>query len=107
LIRALSDDGWVIDDGQTIRGFALRTPWGLGPAIAEDPADGSLLLDVLLREARSPDVLMTLVGGNQSAADHLRAVGFAEQRRLPRMVLGEPVVWRPSWVWAIFGFAFG
>ena len=107
LIRALSDDGWVVDDGRAIRGFALRTPWGLGPAIAEDTADGALLLDVLRHQVPARDMPLTLVSANTAAADVARGAGFVEQRRLPRMVLGEPVAWRPSWVWTIFGFAFG
>jgi hypothetical protein len=107
LIHALSDDGWVVDDGRVIRGFALRTPWGLGPAIAEDVADGVLLLEVLRSQSRSSDLLMTIASENEAAAEHLRAVGLVEQRRLPRMVLGAPVAWRPSQIWTIFGFAFG
>jgi GNAT superfamily N-acetyltransferase len=107
LIRALSAGGWVIDDGRAVRGYALRTPWGLGPAIAEDVADGALLLEVLRGQPRTSEMLMTVAANSEPAIEHLRAAGFVEQRRLPRMVLGEPVVWRPSWVWAIFGFAFG
>jgi GNAT superfamily N-acetyltransferase len=107
LIRALAYDAWVVDDARQIRGFALRTPWGLGPAIAADPTDGRLLLDLLRYQARTADMLITLAGANEAAADHLRAAGFVEQRRLPRMVLGEPVAWRPNWIWSIFGFAFG
>lgn len=107
LIRALSEGGWVIDDGRTIRGFALRTPWGLGPAIAEDIVDGARLIEVLRSQPRPSEMLMTVAATNDAAIEHLRAAGFVEQRRLPRMVLGEPVAWRPSWVWTIFGFAFG
>jgi len=106
IIRAIAE-GWVIDAGLGPRAYALRSPWGLGPAIAEDPADGVLLLEVLRSHAPGTDMTIVVPGANESGIDHLRKRGFVEQRRLPRMRLGEPVMWRPRQIWSIFSFAMG
>jgi GNAT superfamily N-acetyltransferase len=106
VIRAIAE-GWVIRDAHGHRGYALRTPWGLGPALAEDPADGALLLEVLRGHAGVNTVLITVPAGNAEAVSHLRSVGFREQQRLPRMVRGAPVAWQPQRVWTIFSFAMG
>ena len=106
IIRAIAE-GWVIDAGLRPRAYALRSPWGLGPAIAEDPADGVLLLEVLRSHAPGTDMTIVVPGANGSGIDHLRKRGFVEQRRLPRMRLGEPVMWRPRQIWSIFSFAMG
>jgi GNAT superfamily N-acetyltransferase len=100
--------GWVLGSADEVRGYALRTPWGLGPAVASDPAHGRLLLDVLLRHRHTaPRVSVTVPTDNHLARAHLAAHGFQEQRSLPRMVLGEPVPWRPEAMWAIFNFMLG
>jgi GNAT superfamily N-acetyltransferase len=100
-------DGWVLADDAQIVGYALRTPWGVGPAIAADQADGRLLVKVLRSQSRNDPMIVTIPVENQAAAEYLRSVGFVEQRRLPRMRLGDPVTWQPEAVWAIFGFAMG
>jgi GNAT superfamily N-acetyltransferase len=100
-------DGWVLAEGPELVGYALRTPWGNGPAIAADPADGRLLFEVLRSQAARHPLSVTVPVENQFAADHLRAVGFVEERRLPRMRLGDPVPWQPQGIWAIFSFAMG
>jgi len=106
MIRAVAD-GWVVSDARSVRGFALRTPWGLGPAIAANTAAGALLIDVLRSNAPRSDMLLTMPDANTAAMEHVRNVGFVEQRRLPRMLLGDPVAWRPDHIWTISGFAMG
>ena len=95
------------DEGGAIRGFALRTLWGFGPVIAPDPTDGALLLDLLRSHGSASGMRITVVGENSAAVAHLQSVGFQQERRLPRMVLGEVIRWRPSHVWTIFSFAIG
>ena len=77
------------------------------PIRAADPADGRVLLEVLRSQAPRHPLNLTVPVENQAAADHLRAVGFVEERRLPRMRLGDPVPWQPQGIWAIFSFAMG
>jgi GNAT superfamily N-acetyltransferase len=106
LIRA-APEGWVLDDAETIRGYALRTPWGLGPAIARDPSDGAVLLEVLRSRATGETMTLSLATENTAAVEYLRRIGFEEQRHLPRMVRGDPVPWTPEHIWTIFSFALG
>jgi len=106
LIRA-APEGWVLDDGGTIRGYALRTPWGLGPAIASDPSDGAVLLEVLRSRATGETMSLSAAAQNTAAVEYLRRIGFEEQRHLPRMVRGDPVPWTPEHIWTIFSFALG
>jgi hypothetical protein len=106
LVRAVAD-GWVIDDVGTVRGFALRTPWGLGPAVAGDAADGALLLEVLRTKAPTNDMTLTIPDANTAAAEYVHSLGFAERERLPRMLLGEPVAWQPQHIWTISSYMMG
>jgi GNAT superfamily N-acetyltransferase len=106
LIDAIHD-GWVVADGGSIRGYALRTPWGLGPVIADNPAAGALLMDVIRGQAPAGRMTIHTARANTAALVHLRATGFQEQRRCARMVLGEPAPWRPDHIWTIFSFALG
>ncbi len=107
LIQSL-DTGWVVEDRNEVRGYALRTPWGYGPAIAADPESGRLLLDVL-RDKAPPDQEMRLMlpQDNRAAIDHLHAAQFEIRTTLPRMRLGEPVPWQPSRIFAVTNAALG
>lgn len=105
-LRALPH-GWVIDNRMSIDAFALLTPFGYGPIVAADPEDGALLLDVVRGAAIDADMQITVPAENTAALAHLRSAGFVEQRRLPRMLLGDTVVWQPTHMWAIFSFAMG
>ena len=105
-IRAMPD-GWVLADGAHITGYALRTPWGLGPAVAPDPANGRLLLEVLRGQTSQQPMRMVIPTDNVAAARYLESHGFEPQQSLPRMRLGDPVPWQPKAVWTIFSFAMG
>jgi hypothetical protein len=109
-LEALAQPGcaWTIGAATEVRGFAVRTPWGLGPVVAFDPADGQHLLEVLLRQAQDPShVSVTVPVENPVARAYLERAGFKQQTYLPRMVLGPPIAWRPEAIWAIFNFAMG
>jgi hypothetical protein len=90
-----------------VRGYALRTPWGLGPAIPTHPADGQRLLDVLLRHPHpAPRISLAVPTDNYPARAHL-APRVPGARTPAAMVLGALVPWRPEAIWAIFNFATG
>ena len=73
--------GWVTGRPSDVRGYALRTPWGLGPAIATRPADGPRLLDVLLRHPHPSLPLSPAVpADNHPARAHLAARGSSDIR---------------------------
>jgi GNAT superfamily N-acetyltransferase len=100
-------EGWVLADRGRVHGYALRTPWGLGPAIAEDVTTGQALVDLLLAHASASPTTIIVPTANATAHEHLVARGFVVQRELPRMRLGDPVSWQPSRIWAIYNFALG
>jgi ribosomal protein S18 acetylase RimI-like enzyme len=111
LLAALTD-GWLLVDDDDERpsalGYAVRTPWGAVAAIAPRPAAGTLLLDVVRAQAAdASEVTITVPTANHAAIDWLAQAGFTEQRRLPRMVLGQSVDWRPAHIWSIYSFALG
>lgn len=110
-LRSLAHDGWVVtspDEG-SVRGFYLPTPWLRGPAVALDPEDGALLLDltraVMGREGRS--ALLALPAENPAGHRYLRQAGFVTISREPRMARGEPLLWQPNLVWGQFNLAMG
>ena len=105
-LRALAR-GWVIAEDRQVSGYALRTPWGFGPAITEHRRDGALLLDVLLGQFPTAHGTIITPTANGAAAEHLRTRGFGLQRELPRMRLGDPVAWQPTSIWAICNFGIG
>jgi GNAT superfamily N-acetyltransferase len=106
LIQAVPQ-AWVLDDGHTIRGYAARATWGLGAAIAPDPADGKLLLELLRANASTSSVRFSPLDANTAAVAHLRDIGFQEQDHVVRMLLGAPITWHPTHIWNIFSFAVG
>jgi predicted N-acetyltransferase YhbS len=93
--------GWIAQ-----RGFALCTPWGYGPAIAEDAASGEAVLDAMRAHADT-ELTLRVPTANAAAMQYLQSRGFREGGSLPRMRLGDPVPWRPERIWAITNFALG
>lgn len=112
-IRALGSRGWALnwaEDGPVL-GFYLPAPWGEGPIVALDPADAPLLVDVARAVARlergQAEMKFSLPAENTAGREHLRRAGFVEASSVTRMVLGEPLEWQPSRVWARFSGALG
>jgi predicted N-acetyltransferase YhbS len=100
--------GWIAERQGAVHGYALwARPWSFGPTIADNAADGALLLDLLRARARGPEVGILVPTANTAAVDHLTAAGFVASRRLPRMWLGERVAWQPTHIWSLFSFAVG
>jgi hypothetical protein len=100
--------GWVVDDGGVLRGFLIKSPWGLGPAIAVDAEAGMLLLSLARSLSSSGTARFLVPEPNQVAVSALTAAGFSEDRRNTYMVLGEQTwVYRPEQIWSMFSFALG
>lgn len=93
--------GWMATGG-----FALDTPWGVGPVVAEDVASGEALLDTV-RAHSNAELTLRVPDSNVAAMNYLRRNGFVETGALPRMRLGDPVPWRSEMIWAITNFALG
>lgn len=107
LLRALGGTGWAVGDGGGIRGYHLPVPWGGGPILAEDPGDG-LALACLARSLACPDATVRFwLASENKRRKHLEDTGFGEVGRLPRMVRGEPLSWRPGALWGLFSLGKG
>lgn len=85
------------NDG-AVRGWYLPELREKG-VIAADPAAGL----ALLRLRAACEKSCTFPAENSAAAAFFQEQGFAEKRRVRRMVLGEPFPWRPEMVFSRFG----
>ena len=92
--------GYVLDDGEGIRGYHLHTPWGPGPTVAADADAGLALLDAAQRPDES--VRVGIPGANTAAVRAMAGRGYEEVAGTQRMRLGPPVDWRPDLVFGVF-----
>jgi len=75
----------------------------IGPAIAMDEEAGQSLLDVALRQTAPRTVFIDIPEVNLPAVRWAQLQGLARQRRLTRMIRGQPIVERPDCFWASSG----
>ena len=94
--------------GDRPEGFVIRAPWGGGATIAPRPADAIAILRARRRAAGlAKRVRAGILLENESGAAALEADGWTEAWRAPRLIRGEPLVWRPEHVWGQFNHALG
>jgi GNAT superfamily N-acetyltransferase len=111
-LRAFVLSGFVLVDERTekLAGFMLPTPWGEGPGVALEPADGHLLLEIrraIAGRSETTEVMMALPSENRAGQAYLKQQGFTDARRGARMFRGKPVQWQPQAVWSRFSGAMG
>jgi GNAT superfamily N-acetyltransferase len=107
LLKALAP-GWQVEHEGRAHGYALRSPWGFGPVIAEDERSGRRLLRALRGLARPGDEIRMMVPrDNHAAVNYLVEAGLEQRSVLPRMRLGESVAWQPSRIWGLVNASFG
>ena len=96
------------DAGGAIEGFVLRAPWGGGATVARTP-DAALRILTARRRAAGPEgrVRLGLLDENTDGLERLLDVGLRLTWSAPRMLRGEPLVWRPTWIWGQFNHAMG
>jgi GNAT superfamily N-acetyltransferase len=111
LIREFASDASThcleAEDG-ALRGFAIRAPWGGWATVAPTSEDGLALLDA--RRAMAPQdkiIRAGVLAENQNALEHLLGIGWRDTRSAPRLIRGDPLDWRPTWLWGQFNFALG
>jgi predicted N-acetyltransferase YhbS len=98
----------ILEVDGTIRGFVIRAPWGGGATIAPAPEDAVRILDARRRAAGpSGRVRVGLLEDNAAGLAALEAAGLAPVWSAPRLVRGEPLAWRPDWIWGQFNHAMG
>jgi ribosomal protein S18 acetylase RimI-like enzyme len=98
----------VLEADGDVRGFVIRAPWGGGATVAPDAGDAMRILDAR-RRASGPGgrVRVGLVEENAAGLSQLEAAGLVPIWSAPRMIRGEPLDWRPDWIWGQFNHAMG
>ena len=97
----------VRHDG-SVGGFLVRAPWGGSAVIAAEPDAAVQLLDWRRRRSSGDHhIVIGVLEGNTAGRDRLIAEGWTEQPGGPRMIRGEPLVWRPESIYGQFNGALG
>ncbi len=91
-----------------IEGFLIRAPWGGAGLIAAKPAAAARLFEWRRRRA-GPEgrVAVGLMASHVTGQEMLRSAGWTEHGGAVRMIRGEPLHWRPQWLWGQFNGALG
>jgi ribosomal protein S18 acetylase RimI-like enzyme len=104
-----TEDAWVTrgaDDRPN--GYFLRPPWRGGAVIAENADDALRLLE--LRRRVTPaggHAGGNILASNERGRAILREAGWQEEVANVRMVRGEPLEWRPDWIYGQLNGALG
>ena len=94
-------------DGQ-IAGFVVRAPWGGGATVAST-IDAALDLLQARRVAAGPGgrVRVGILDRNDAGLATLLEAGLRPIWSAPRLTRGEPLRWRPDWIWGQLNHAIG
>jgi hypothetical protein len=94
-------------DGR-VDAFVIRAPWGGGATVARTP-DAALAILTARRRAAGLEgrVRVGLLDENAEGLERLMEVGLRLMWSAPRMTRGEPLTWRPEWIWGQFNHAMG
>jgi ribosomal protein S18 acetylase RimI-like enzyme len=79
----------------------------LGPCVAKTQKNARLVIEHTLRDSLESEWFWDVLIANKSAIQLAAEFGFAPQRRLERMVLGNTVPRKDEMVYAIAGFELG
>ena len=105
---AAADTTKVLNVDGEVRGFVIRAPWGGGATVARDAADAMRILDARRRASGAGGrVRVGLVEENAAGLGALEAAGLVPIWSAPRLIRGEPIEWRPGWIWGQFNHAMG
>jgi len=98
----------VLDLDGEVSGFVIRAPWGGGATVAPGASHSMRILEAR-RRASGPGgrVRVGLVEENTAGLAALEAAGLVPIWSAPRLVRGEPLDWRPDWIWGQFNHAMG
>lgn len=112
-LAALAESGgWVLEDEAParggLRGFLLPAERAYGAIVAPRFEDGLFLLN-LHRHIVPADshVRAGIAHEHVPAWRELRARGWQETWRAPRMLLGPDIAWQPTWIWGQINSAMG
>jgi GNAT superfamily N-acetyltransferase len=96
----------VRDDG-SIGGFVMRAPWGGRALLAAEPALAIALLDDRRRTTPDHRITIAVLEANTDGRARLAEAGWSERPGGPRLLRGEPLIWRPDWIYGQFTGALG
>jgi GNAT superfamily N-acetyltransferase len=91
----------------TIGGFVLRASWGGRALVATEPDLALALLDDRRRSNPDHAVRIGLLEANIEGRKRLARAGWSERPGGPRLLRGEPLIWRPDWIYGQFTGALG
>ena len=96
----------VRPDG-SIGGFVVRASWGGRALVATEPDLALALLDERRRAASDHRITIGMLEANTDGRARLAEAGWVERTGGPRLVRGEPLIWRPDWIYGQFTGAIG
>lgn len=98
----------VVGGDGSVRAFLIRAPWGGVSLMAPDADDAIRLLDWRRRQAGADHpVYAGLPDTDDSRRVRLDSAGWTITGAGARMIRGEPLDWRPDWIWGHFNGALG
>lgn len=109
-LRAFSDPVTSrVATGQdgSVEGFLVRAPWGGRALIARTPDAGLALLDWRRATTADRQIAIGVLEENREGRALLAEAGWTEHVGGPRFIRGEPINWRPDWIYGQFGGALG
>ena len=94
-------------DGE-LDAFVIRPPWGGGATVARSLDAAQAIIAARRRASGAAGrVRIGLLAENEEGMERLTAAGFRPQWSAPRMIRGEPIAWRPEWIYGQFNHAMG
>lgn len=91
-----------------VRAVVIRAPWGGGATVAPDPGDAMRILDARRRASGAAGrVRVGIVEENAAGLTALETAGLVPIWSAPRLIRGDPLDWRPGWIWGQFNHAMG
>jgi len=91
----------------SIGGFVVRASWGGRALVASEPDLALVLLDDRRRAASDHRITIGVLEANTDGRARLAEAGWVERTGGPRLVRGEPLIWRPDWIYGQFTGAIG
>ena len=88
--------------------FVIRAPWGGGATVARSMDAAERIIAARRRASGAAGrVRVGILDEHAEGLARLTALGFRAQWSAPRMVRGEPLNWRPAWIYGQFNHAMG
>lgn len=91
----------------SIGGFLVKAPFGGRGLIASEPECAVALLEWRRRTSAARPVQIAVLQENAAGRARLAEAGWTEHRGGPRMIRGQPLDWRPDWIYGLFAGALG